>query len=104
MRKILWSAALAALALLFVLNPGKAQQNPPPKYEYAVLKWDGPDRLFYNMPDRFEWVHLEKKGLKIPSDAQQEEWCLAYGLNQLAKEGWEPVNLDSRRIVMRRSK
>ena len=68
-----------------------AQHKSPAKYEYAVLKWDGPDRLFYNMPDHFELVHLEKKGIKIPGDAQNEEWCLAYGANQLSHEGWEPI-------------
>lgn len=102
MKKLLLIAPLAALALLWVVLPGKAQEKAQPKYEYAILKWDGPDRLFYNLPDRFEWVHLEKKGVKIPSDAQSEEWCLAYGANQLAKEGWEVLTLDSRRLVLRR--
>src|SRR4051812_26770611 len=104
MRKILFIAALTVVGLVWVVNPGKAQDKTPAKYEYAILKWDGPDRLFYNMPDRFEMVHVEKKGAKIPGDAQQEEWCLAYGANELAKEGWEPVNLDSRRIVFKRAK
>ena len=103
-KKIVLIVACAALGLLWVLNVGKAQEKAPPKYDYAVLKWDGPDRLFYNMPDRFEWVHLEKKGVKIPNDAQEEEWCLAYGANQLAREGWEPIDLDSRRILLRRAK
>ena len=104
MRKILLFVSFAVLATLFALNASKAQDKTPAKYEYAILKWDGPDRLFYNMPGRFEWVHLEKKGIKIPSGAQEEEWCLAYGINQLANEGWEPMSLDSRRIVLRRAK
>ncbi len=104
MRKILLIAALMAVGLVWVVNPGKAQDKTPPKYEYAVLKWDGPDRLFYNMPNGFEMAHLEKKGVKIPGDAQNEEWCLAYGANELAKDGWEPINLDSRRLLLRRAK
>jgi len=104
MRKILMTAPLALVALIWVINSGRAQDKTPPKYDYAVLKWDGPDRLYYNMPEHFEMEHLEKKGIKIPSEAQNEEWCLAYGANQLSKEGWEPINLDSRRLLLRRLK
>ena len=78
-------------------------QNPA-KYEYATVKWDGPDRLYYNLPDKFELVHLTKVGVKIPSDAQEEEWCLAYAANKMAASGWEAINLDSRRILFRRAK
>ena len=74
------------------------------EYEYAVVKWDGPDRLYYNLPDKFELVYLNKTGVQVPREAQSEEWCLAYASNHMAKEGWEPVNLDSRRIVFRRPK
>jgi len=104
MRKLLLVIAVAALAVTWVAMPGKAQEKAAPKYEYAILKWDGPDRLFYNMPGRFELVHLERKGVKIPGDAQNEEWCLAYGANELAIEGWEPITLDSRRLLMRRAR
>ena len=104
LNKVLLVAPFVVVVLIWLVNPGKAQEKAPAKYEYAVLKWDGPDRLFYNMPDRFELVHLEKKGVKIPGDAQNEEWCLAYGANELAKEGWEPINLDSRRLLLRRAK
>jgi len=42
--------------------------------------------------------------VNIPRDAQEEEWCLSYAANQLAKEGWETITLDSRRILLRREK
>jgi hypothetical protein len=73
------------------------------KWEYAVVKWDGPDRLYYNLPDKFELVYLSKTGVSIPKEAQSEEWCLAHAANKLAKEGWETIALDSRRIVLRRA-
>src|SRR5438270_9402017 len=104
MKKLALILPLIVLSLVLLVIPGKAQEKSVAKYEYAILKWDGPDRLFYNMPSGFELVHLEKKGVKIPGDAQNEEWCLAYGANELAKDGWEPVNLDSRRILLRRAK
>ncbi|MDB6022604.1 MAG: hypothetical protein JWQ04_2461 [Pedosphaera sp.] len=82
----------------------KAQDKPlPPKYEYATVKWDGPDRLYYNLPNKFEMVHLEKIGIQIPPEAEKEEYCLAVASNIMAKDGWEPVNLDSRRILYRRA-
>src|SRR5262245_29060020 len=104
MKKLLLFTPFIIVTFLWVVIPGKAQEKTAVKYEYAVLKWDGPDRLYYNMPGRFELVHLEKKGVKIPSDAQSEEWCLAYGANELAREGWEPINLDSRRLLLRRAR
>src|SRR5262252_617197 len=70
MRKLLFIAPLVVLGTVWVSSLGKAQEKTTVKYEYAVLKWDGPDRLLYNMPDRFEVVHLEKKGVKVPGEAQ----------------------------------
>jgi hypothetical protein len=104
MKKMLFIAPFVILILIWIANPGKAQERNNAKYEYAILKWDGPDRMYYNMPGRFEMVHLEKKGVKIPGDAQGEEWCLAYVANELAREGWETVTLDSRRLLLRRAK
>ena len=72
------------------------------KWEYAVVKWDGPDRIYYNLPGKFEMVHLKDVGVDIPKGAQQEEFCLAWAANKMAGEGWEAVNLNSRRVLMRR--
>ena len=104
MKKLLFAVPFVVLAAFWIINRGNAQEKASAKYEYAVLKWDGPDRLYYNMPDRFEMVHLEKQAVKIPGDAQNEEWCLAYGANQLSREGWEPICFDSRRLLLRRAK
>jgi hypothetical protein len=104
MKKLFVPVALLTLAVLWITHPGSAQDKMPAKYEYAIVKWDGPDRLFYNMPAKFDLVHLSKSGIKIPGDAQGEEWCLAYAANQMAADGWEPVTLDSRRMVFRRAK
>ena len=49
------------------------------RYEYAIVKWDGPDRLFYNMPSKFEWAHIEKDGMSIPREAQNEEFPCVCG-------------------------
>jgi hypothetical protein len=105
MKKLLFIMALLIVCLLWNIHPGVAQNKTfAPKFEYAIVKWDGPDRLYYNLPDSFQVVHIAKTGVKIPSDAQDEEWCLAYAANKMAADGWEPITLDSRRIVFRRAK
>jgi hypothetical protein len=71
-------------------------------YEYAMIKWDGPDKLAIIYPDRAEVVRVFKHA-KPPADISEEEFCLTWGANQLGKEGWEPVNLNSRRILFRRA-
>jgi hypothetical protein len=95
---------LLAATLLASVGVRSADKPDTAKYEYAIVKWDGPDRLYYNMPDKFELVHLRSQRVNIPRDAQEEEWCLNYAANQLAKEGWETLTLDSRRILLRRAK
>lgn len=81
-----------------------AEQHGAKHYEYAIVKWDGADRLYYNLPTTFELVQLKNRKVSIPKDAQEEEFYLAYAANEMAKQGWEPVNLNSRRILFRRAK
>jgi hypothetical protein len=47
-------------------------------------------------------ARLGKKFPK-PDGAQDEEYYLAMATNELAKQGWEAVAFDSRRVLMRRS-
>ena len=81
-----------------------AEDLPAQKYEYAIVKWDGPDRLYFNLPNKFELLYLGKTGVTIPKDAQAEEFCLAHAANKMAKENWSVITLDSRRMVFRRAK
>ena len=105
MKKILLIAAVLAAIWLCNTHQSTALDRPAGgKYEYAIVKWDGPDRLYYNLPDKFEMAHIAKTGVKIPGEAQEEEFCLAYAANKLAADGWEPINLNSRRILFRRAK
>jgi hypothetical protein len=105
MKKILLVAVLLGSVLLCITHPSTAQDKQVRmKYEYAIVKWDGPDRLYYNLPDKFEMVRISKTEVKIPGEAQEEEWCLAYAANKMAADGWESINLNSRRILFRRAK
>ena len=103
MKKII-CVALLVLVGCFALPTFSSAQDKVAKFEYAIVKWDGPDRLYYNLPNKFEIVHLEKIGITVPKDAQNEEFCLSVAANIMAKDGWEPINLNSRRILFRRAK
>jgi hypothetical protein len=102
MKKII-CVALFTLVACFALPTVSSAEDDAAKFEYAVVKWDGPDRLFYNLPDKFELVHLSKTGVTIPKEANEEEYCLTIAANKMAKDGWEAVNLNSRRILFRRA-
>jgi hypothetical protein len=95
-------ALTACLAAPTLVPAEPAPATAVAKYEYAIVKWDGPDRLYYNLPDKFELVHLKEIGVTIPKEANEEEYCLSLAANKMAKEGWEPINLNSRRILFRR--
>lgn len=106
MKKIVCIALLALVSCVVMPSYSFAQDKAAnhQTYEYAIVKWDGPDRLYYNLPnDEFKLVYLEKDGVKIPKDADNEQYCLSIAANRMAKEGWEPINLDSRRILFRRA-
>jgi len=93
-----------SLLLLAVSSPAPAEDLAPQRYEYAIVKWDGPDRLFFNLPEKFELKYLTREGVAIPREAQAEEFCLAWAANKMAKDGWTPTAFDSRRILFRRAK
>jgi hypothetical protein len=99
--------AVGALALILCLGPSlfsTAQEKvPAQRYECALIKWDGTDKVCVNLPDKSEILHVfQLSSTRTPKEMQDEEFCLAYICNKLAKEGWELVNLDSRRILLRR--
>ncbi|HEX4343444.1 MAG TPA: hypothetical protein VH255_08635 [Verrucomicrobiae bacterium] len=83
----------------------KAEDKPAIKqqYEYAILKYDGPDRMQIFYPNKFETYHLFQKGVTLPKDAHDEEFCVNYVVNDLAKDGWEPIQLHATRVMLRRS-
>jgi hypothetical protein len=71
--------------------------------EYAVIKWDGNDKVCVNLPGKSEILHVfDLSGTKTPKDMQDEEFCLAWTANKLAKDGWQVVAFDSRRLVFHR--
>lgn len=107
MKKYLLIALLPGALLIAALTQSLTAQAPvqsPARWEYGILKWDGPDRIYYNLPGKFELVHLRDKGIDVPKNAQEEEFYLTRAANEVATDGWEIVNLDSRRLLIRRPK
>ena len=71
--------------------------------EFAVIKWDGSDKVCVNLPNKSEILHVyEQSGNRTPKEMQEEEFCLAWMANKMAKDGWEVAAFDSRRLVFRR--
>ena len=100
--KLVLYVLLAVFAWFGAAEKSKAQEKTPAqKFEYAMIKWDGPDKVQYILPDKFEFVRLTEK-YPLPRDAQAVEFYLTAAANELAKQGWEALNIDSRRILFRR--
>ncbi len=98
---------LASLIALFALFCGsmllKAQApGGKPKYEAAILKWDGNDRVQVTSAGKNEVIRVYKEGGQKLYDIPEEEYCLTFVANKMAGDGWELVNLNNRRILMQR--
>ena len=107
MRKTtLFAIGIAALAVWLGASLfGTAQEKASTRaLEYAVIKWDGSDKVCVNLPSKAEIVHVyELSSSRTPKEMQEEEFCLAFMANKMAKEGWEVAAFDSRRLVFRRA-
>ena len=105
-KTILLAIGITALVVWLgasLLSPAQ-EKAAAQRCEIAVIKWDGTDKVCVNLPNKSEIMHVfELSGNRTPREMQDEEFCLAWMANKLAKEGWEVVTLDSRRLVFRRS-
>lgn len=83
----------------------QAQDKPIPtaRYEYTMMKWDGPDKVQLFYPNKFEYFRVFEQGNKLPKNAHDEEYCVALVINKLAKDGWEPIQLHATRVLFRRA-
>ena len=96
-------AALAVWLGASLISSAQQARSSALHAEYAVIKWDGSDKVCVNLPGKSEIMHVyELSGSRTPKDMQEEEFCLAWMANKLAKDRWEVVTLDSRRLVFKR--
>lgn len=85
-----------------VATPAKAQSKSwSGRYEYAMIKYDGPDRVQYLTPEKTDYERLFKR-ISLPKEAHDEEFCIMIAINTMAKDGWEPIQLHSTRVLLRR--
>ena len=91
---------LGLVAISFMTN---AQPKPTAqKVEMAIIKWDGTDRVQVMTPTKSEVIHVLQAGGQKITDIPEEEYCVTFVANKMAQEGWEPVNLNNRRILLQR--
>ena len=105
MKKIILSLLLAIVAVgIYPSVTSRAQEKPAASqtYEYGMIKWDGPDKLQFILPEKTEVLHAFRSGLKLPESIHDEEMCVVWALNRVAKDGWEPVTLHATRVLIRR--
>ncbi len=107
MKGIHYIAILGAAGLVLAAMTTRSVAQSPgsggQRWEVGMIKWDGPDKLQLITPQKSEAIRLFKTGVTQPPDIHDEEFCLTWAANKLAQEGWEPVNLNATRILMRRS-
>jgi hypothetical protein len=97
--------AVLALGVLVAWGTGAgrfAAQERAPRFEYVLMKYDGPDRIQLFYPDRFVARRLFQEGHKLPKDARDEEFCVAIVINELARDGWLPIQLHATRVLFQR--
>lgn len=94
--------AIAFMAWLGIASPVLAQSVATQTYEYAVIKYDGPDRIQLILPDSTEFIRVFQTGAKLPKNIHDEEFCVNWAVNHLAKSGWEVVNLHATRVMLKR--
>jgi hypothetical protein len=99
---LLTAAGTAVLVLGFVFLARAQAPAASQRFEVAMIKWDGPDKIQLITPQKSEFIRVFKSGVQLPNDMNDEAFCLNWAANRLAQEGWEPVNLNSTRILMRR--
>jgi hypothetical protein len=84
-----------------VQNPAEARAPQNAKYEYGMILWDKSDRIQIITPEDNQRVRVYKF-VKLPHDISEEEFCVTWAINSVAKSGWEPVTLEMPRVLLRR--
>jgi hypothetical protein len=102
-RTLLLAGAVGLLGLLCVSTLVPAQpKTSPQRFEAAMIKWDGTDRVQCMTPAKSELIRVYQAGGQKAADIPEEEYCLTWAANKLMQEGWQLVNLNNRRILMQR--
>ena len=103
-RQNLIISSLAGLAILLGASQylGAQPQAVGHRYEAAMIKWDGSDRVQVMTPAKSEVIYVYKTGGQRVTDIPDEEYCLTWVANKLLQDGWQLVNLNNRRVLLHR--
>src|SRR5207244_3365530 len=78
MKKLLIAIMLGGALLVSATYLRAQNKTAAARYEYAIAKWDGLDRVSYYLPDRADITFLKKEGVNFPKGVEEEEFSLAY--------------------------
>jgi hypothetical protein len=105
MKKLLLAfIIIAALAGIYFTRTSDAQERSYatiPTYEYGIIRYDTPDKIQFVLPTGVQSVRAFTSGLNA-SDYNQEA-SMVWALNHVSKDGWQPVTLETTRVLIRRS-
>ena len=103
-RQTLLISGLAGLAMLLGTSQYLRAQpkTAGQRYEAAMIKWDGSDRVQVMTPAKSEVIYVYKTGGQRVTDIPDEEYCLTWVANRLLQDGWQLVNLNNRRVLLHR--
>ena len=97
-------AAVAAISLLLIPRPQAAGPGPGGTYEYATLRWDGPENPHVIRPDgSVQSTGTQLRDLRVPARTDARAFYMNMVLNALAREGYELVTaVQSDALILRR--
>jgi hypothetical protein len=105
MKKILLTILLivSVIAVQRTL-PGHAQDKPAAvqAYEYGIIKWEASDKVQLVYPTGSTVIHAYNSGARHNDATSEEDSSMIWAIEHVAKDGWEPVNLDGTRTLIRR--
>jgi hypothetical protein len=97
-------AALAAALCAWVVATDSPPATASPKYEYATLRWDGPQNTHVIYPSgNVEVLGRQLVGIRKPDRADERAFYMNLAANALGREGYELVAMTPDDYMFRRT-
>lgn len=96
--------AAAALGLLWATNSDSPAPTVGTHYEYATLRWDGPQNTHVIYPSgKVEVLGQQFAGIRRPPRADERTFYMNLAANALGREGYELVTITPDDYLFRRT-
>lgn len=105
MKNLWWLALTAGVAAvcLWAAATDPAPSLASPRYEYATLRWDGPENTHVIHPSgKVERLGRQLMGIRKPEPADERAFYMNLAANALGREGYELVALTPDDYLFRR--